>query len=416
MDILNARLQTDQTNVFSAAGTNSDKSMVKKAVKSVLENIKTNKLKYDVFLPYFHWLIKEDDLESIKALFDYFKKDKHAVSKFVYSKLPNRMNVLAMCSSSSSSVSCPAKCGLKKFNTPHAGYGCDVCGATLDQGAVAYGCRRCNYDVCSNCFGGAGGDDNDLLSFFLKNIRDKDLRSILMHRDENDSTVMASPSQKAETTILKHVMIKDKSLLSDLLTDNEWNLLRRHVGDKEELTEIFKYCDGRVLNEEAINKLLTECGWSKDKDEIRTLIMEKGKAFGVTEESMYNYVNPDNGNIPLHECMISGNDKLFDTILESMDLDEKETINGLIEYKNYSDSTLLHAACSASEDTLKYCQTVLDLCQFQTEREGMLSSKDDQGNNPLQLFLARVQTYYYGAKGSKQKEDNRMFPCIIPIS
>ena len=77
-------------------------------------------------------------------------------------------------------------------------------------------------------------------------------------------------------------MTKDKKLLNDLLSEEDYVMLRGHIGDKEELIEIFTYCDGRILNDEVINKLLTECGWSKSGDEIRAVIMEKGKKFGLT--------------------------------------------------------------------------------------------------------------------------------------
>ena len=355
MKILNMRSKVDRTNVFQVARTNGNKTMLKKAVTSVLENIKSNKLKYDAFIPYFQWLIVENDLESIKALFDIFKKDKNSTAKLVNSRMPDRKNMIA---------------------------------------------ASCTSD-----------DKVELLEFLLSYLRDKDLRSMLMHRNESNRTALQAASKKCEALILKHVMIKDKTLLKDLLVEDEYVMLRGHVSDKEELVEIFKYCDGRVLNEEVINRLLTACGWAKTNDEIRALIMEQGGAFGVTVHSMYSHVNPQNGNIPLYECMIQNNEKLFDTILESIDLDDKDNIEYLIAYKNFNDENLLHAACKAPENRLKYCQAVMDLCQFQAERETMLSAKDLTGNNPLQLFLQKVQTYYYGNQGNKNKEDNRMFCC-----
>merc|ERR1719336_2105363 len=104
--------------------------------------------------------------------------------------------------------------------------------------------------------------------------------------------------------ILKHVMTKDKKLLRDLLSDDECFMVRKHVADIGELTEIFTYCDESVLNDEMINQLLTQCGWNYDGDEIRAVIISKGKAVGVTEENMYSFVNPRNGNIPLFECVV----------------------------------------------------------------------------------------------------------------
>lgn len=278
MKILNMRSASDHRNVFACANTKNSKSLLKKTVTSILKNIKTNKLKYNVFIPYFHWLITENDLESIKALFDVFKS---SINKLIISRTPSRRNVIKLC---------------------------------------------------------CGSDENaELLNELLSNIRDKDLPPMLMHRDENDNTALSSASKKCEDVILKHVRSKDQSLLNELLSQDDYSLLRRHVSDKDELVGIFSYCDGRVLNEEVINKLLTACGWTKEKDEIRDEIVQKGEGFGVTKRSMYLHVDPNDGNIPLVKCMIAGNEKQFDSILESIDLEDKVNMEFLIGWTNFRD-------------------------------------------------------------------------------
>ena len=334
-------------SVWDLVSSNDNKMMLKKAMAIILENIKTNKLKYVVFIPYFHWCIKEDDLESIKTLLEVFK-DKNSTAKLVNSRTADNKNIIA---------------------------------------------ASCTSD-----------DKVELLKFLLSYVRDKDLRSILMHRDEDDYSALHSASKKCEALLLEHVMVRDKTLLRDMLCDDDAFLLRRHVSDKDELLEIFKYCAGQVLNDEVINLLLTACGWSQTNDEIRAVIMEKGKEFGVTEESMYSHVNPQNGNIPLFECLMNSNEKWFNIILESIDLEDKDNIEYLIGYSNYNDENFLHGACKAPDDRLKYCQMVLELCQFQTERETMMSAKDSNGNNPLQLLL------------TKDSEHNRMMILSIKSS
>ena len=339
MKTLNIQSTSARSNVFAIAKTNANKAMLKKTVTSVLENIKKNQLKYDAFIPYFHWLIQENDLESIKRLFEVFEGDKRAITKFMTSRLPDKRNIIALCTMNDANV--------------------------------------------------------DVLEFFIDKIRDKDLRKMLMDRNENDKSAIQSMSKKCESVVLKYVMKKDKNLLKDVLCENEWGLLIRHVDDKDELKEIFTYCDGRVLNDEAINLLLTQTGWSNqgNADEIRTIIMEKGKEFGVSEKSMYSHVDPVTGNSALFSSLIKGNERQFGAILASFDLDNKDTIEQLIGFKNYHDQNLLHAACQAPDDRLKYCQAVLELCQFQEERESMLLAQDIDGNNPLQLFLSKV--WYY---------------------
>ena len=40
---------------------------------------------------------------------------------------------------------------LAAFETKHAGYGCDGCGAGIAARATAYGCRVCDFDLCRAC-------------------------------------------------------------------------------------------------------------------------------------------------------------------------------------------------------------------------------------------------------------------------
>lgn len=94
MKVFNTRTKHNRKNVFANAKKN---GLIKKTVTSILENIKSNKLKCDSFIPYFQWLITNNDLESIKALFEIFKKEKNAIFKFMASRLPDKRNVIALC-------------------------------------------------------------------------------------------------------------------------------------------------------------------------------------------------------------------------------------------------------------------------------------------------------------------------------
>jgi len=51
-----------------------------------------------------------------------------------------------------STKTCPGKHGLKEFETPSAGYGCDLCKERFSADTHMYGCRICNYDVCDDCW------------------------------------------------------------------------------------------------------------------------------------------------------------------------------------------------------------------------------------------------------------------------
>ena len=52
---------------------------------------------------------------------------------------------------------CPGKCGLKFFKTPHASFTCDGCGQTMNQGSPMFGCRTCDYDLCTQCHNSNNG-------------------------------------------------------------------------------------------------------------------------------------------------------------------------------------------------------------------------------------------------------------------
>ena len=290
MDILNMRSTSDHKNVFDFAKTKSTKLLLKKTISAVLDNMKSNKLKYDKFIPYFHWLIMDNDLKAIENLFAVLKAQKSSINMLLASQTLDESNVIAL---------------------------------------------SCTSD-----------DRAELLEFLLKNIRPKDLRPMLMNRDEKYRTVLQAASKKCEDVILKHVKSQDinRALLSDVLCQDDHALLRRYISDKDELIRIFSYCDGTVLDEEVINKLLTECGWGKQRDEIRGVIIKKGISVKVTEKSMYLHVNPKNGNIPLAECMIQDNEKQFDMILDSIDLEEKENMEFLIGYRSFRDEVCFAVA------------------------------------------------------------------------
>jgi len=48
-------------------------------------------------------------------------------------------------------LNCPWKHGLKQFTTTKRKF-CNVCDVSLRIGSTTYGCRKCNWDVCSDCW------------------------------------------------------------------------------------------------------------------------------------------------------------------------------------------------------------------------------------------------------------------------
>ena len=282
MKVFNIRTKSDRSNVFANAKKN---GLIKKTIDSILDNIKSNKLKCGSFIPYFHWLITNNDLQSIKALFEIFDGEKNAITKFMTSRLPDKRNVIALC---------------------------------------------CTRDT-----------NEELLEFLLPKVLD--LRKIMMNRSSSNSITLSRASQKCKSIILKYVEEKDPELLKELLREDDYALVRGHVQSKERLAEMLAYCEGRVLNEEVIKMLLTINGWSEGetRDEIRAILMDKCKD-DDSKQKMYLKVAiaPSTGNIPLFECLIKGNGKLFDTIKDAIDFDYKPNLDYLIGYKNYQSENL----------------------------------------------------------------------------
>ena len=113
--------------------------------------------------------------------------------------------------------------------------------------------------------------------------------------------------------------------------------------------------------------------------------MDKAKEVGIKEAALYDLEDPVTGNIPIFSVLVNGNEKLFDSMMESVDKDDKKEVERLINYRNYSDENLLHAACKAASERLKYVQEVMKLAQFQKERETLMMAKNFTGVRIISL-------------------------------
>eukprot|EP01083_Nonionella_stella_P093656 262545_1 len=49
-------------------------------------------------------------------------------------------------------VLCPNEHALSQFQTPEYCFSCDGCKQNLLLGAPLYGCRPCDYDLCTTCY------------------------------------------------------------------------------------------------------------------------------------------------------------------------------------------------------------------------------------------------------------------------
>ena len=60
-------------------------------------------------------------------------------------------------SAAATGTTCPAGHVLTSFQTPRPGFGCDLCKSSKAVGETMFGCRGCNYDLCSSCHTAAEG-------------------------------------------------------------------------------------------------------------------------------------------------------------------------------------------------------------------------------------------------------------------
>ncbi len=62
-------------------------------------------------------------------------------------------------------LKCPSNHMLNRFEIPHFGFRCDVCGTRPNAGEIMFGCRTCDFDVCSSCADNIRGPEIKMMRF-----------------------------------------------------------------------------------------------------------------------------------------------------------------------------------------------------------------------------------------------------------
>eukprot|EP01084_Bolivina_argentea_P061096 111671_1 len=83
--IFNQEIKNTNKNIFDVINSEKCKHIIKTYVIALLRNINTNKIKSEAFVCYFHWLCKENDVDSIKQLLNVFKKENNYMNKLLKS-------------------------------------------------------------------------------------------------------------------------------------------------------------------------------------------------------------------------------------------------------------------------------------------------------------------------------------------
>eukprot|EP01083_Nonionella_stella_P293982 999632_1 len=71
-------------NAFDVVKRVKTKEVLNSCMASILENIQTNNIHYDSFMFYFQWLIKMNELDSIRKLFDTLNHNDFILKALLY--------------------------------------------------------------------------------------------------------------------------------------------------------------------------------------------------------------------------------------------------------------------------------------------------------------------------------------------
>eukprot|EP01083_Nonionella_stella_P197476 725993_1 len=82
-------------NVFDAARDKKTKQVLNECMSSIIDNIQTNdEIDCDSFMPYFQWLIKENELDSIRKLFDTLSHNQFTIKALLYQHANTKQNAV----------------------------------------------------------------------------------------------------------------------------------------------------------------------------------------------------------------------------------------------------------------------------------------------------------------------------------
>eukprot|EP01083_Nonionella_stella_P108113 314045_1 len=83
---------------------------------------------------------------AVSCCFNLFEKWSECLKKKVQETKRQRKMSKAM-----GRINCPGKHGMTIYETEENGLSCDLCKKKVSSGTRLYGCRECNYDVCTDC-------------------------------------------------------------------------------------------------------------------------------------------------------------------------------------------------------------------------------------------------------------------------
>ena len=406
MKMINQRRRSDGKCLLDIAQNN--KRFLKGLIAGIVGNVEKTKLDHTNFIPYFQWLIKEKELDAIKALVAVFND---SIDNFISAQTDSKQNAFHI--------------------------------------------------ACANTRG-----SYQLIGYLLSMVKDEELRSYLTAKDNAANAPLRYGSTACRLFVLNYVWKREQKLVKELILDSKALLIVECLSSARELAAIFKFCDGDVLLDRSlIVQLSFGVEWSSDNDNIRELIVDtvnertalesstdfeipqngntsvpagigrhvtlaglvtQSDDFGLVPEAgglmksisanaKMQYVDPflypvdfwpiedpETGNSSLALCLMADNRKLLDLIIDKLDLENKLAIH-LTAYSNYNGSTYLHMAATRKTKRNEYCSLIV--CHIDCSE--CLSSLLDRDISPRRTRIhinVMIFAFYTAEEVSDAKE------------
>jgi len=380
MKMINQRRKSDGKCVLDIVHHDQHKKALKNEVMRIVRSPATgSKLEHSDFMPYFHWLVKENDLEKIRDLMDAFNED------VISSLSKNRRNAFH--------IACTKK-----------------------------------------------RDDYGVIDYLLSKTKDEELKSVLMKEDNAQKIPLQYASKTRRLRVFEYIQRRDKRLLRDLILHSDAMMIMECASSENDLKAIFEFCDDDVVTRRLIERLSFNVEWGSEGNKIRDLIVEtynirnasrsqvlsedameskhdelvsgpfpEAEALAenqsvtpilnkvdvaLREEDCWPIEDPETGDSSLALSLMADNRELFVAILQKLD-DERKGTEYLSTYTNYRGSNLIHMALSRTTKRNEYMKILKEWLPrlSPTERDKLLYARDIDGDGIMHLVAKYAPEY-----------------------
>eukprot|EP01083_Nonionella_stella_P151407 483661_1 len=330
LQMLNAKDDKNR-DIFNYTKSTACKDLIKTAVINILKNIKANDINSESFNSYFHWLCAEGDIDSTKQLLHVFNNDQNYIRRLLKS-------------------------------------------------AVSFSANSPLHIVCEE-------NNAEFLKYLLQFVTEKQqMKDLFSSQNKEGMTPLMYTIGHNENecfAVVLNMLKANKKLLSEVI----------RIRDKQQRT-----CIDREMSKNKImcSKLIPEC--DIDEETLNILVISSIKQsktdfadqliLQANAKQLFRYVDGDGCNA-LFYLLSTGNTNITKRILSDIDKSDETEIGELVAYKNYKGQNLMHAACKSAN--IYACKLVMTMCQFfQHYKKELLSCADNDGNNPLHVYLQHI--------------------------